>query len=146
MWRSALFVMVIILALAGVGAAAFAADGGRPMRTALTGAAEVPGPGDADGSGRVTLRFNPGREQVCFTLTVEDIAPATAAHVHKAPAGVAGPVFVGLNPPPTDGDSSGCVHLDRDKILAILHDPSEYYVNVHNGEHPAGAVRGQLGR
>src|SRR5688572_17775666 len=39
---------------------ALAADGGRPFTATLTGAAEVPGPGDPDGSGTATLRFNPG--------------------------------------------------------------------------------------
>lgn len=120
--------------------------GGRPLTATLTGAAEVPGPGDPDGSGTALITLNPGQQEVCFELSVSDIAPATAAHIHVAPAGTAGPVVVPLAAP-TDGTSKGCVQdVDRDLIRAILHDPEQYYVNVHNAEFPPGAVRGQLSK
>ena len=142
--------LVLIVLVAAIGAAfalaAQAAGGGRPFDTALTGAAEVPGPGDPDGSGEVVLTLNPGLGQVCFQLTVSDIAPATAAHIHEAPVGVAGPVVVGLTPPPTGGSSSGCVSADREEIKEIIQHPEEYYVNVHNADFPSGAVRGQLSK
>jgi hypothetical protein len=131
--------------MAGFAAAQWADDGGRPLSTALTGAEEVPGPGDPDGSGEAVLTLNHGQGQVCFQLNVSDIAPATAAHIHVGPEGVAGPVVVGLTPP-TGGSSSGCVTADRDLIKAIIQDPDAYYVNVHNAEFPAGAVRGQLSK
>jgi hypothetical protein len=34
--------------------------------------------------------------------------------------------------------------VDSDLIKAIQANPSNYYVNVHNAEYSAGAVRGQL--
>jgi hypothetical protein len=126
-------------------AVAVAADGGRPLATTMTGAAEVPGPGDPDGSGTASITLNPGQGQVCFELTVSAIATATAAHIHVGPAGVAGPVVVGLAPP-TSGTSSGCVSADPELIKAIIQNPEEYYVNVHNADFPAGAVRGQLSK
>jgi hypothetical protein len=135
-----------VLAL-GAGAAtpvAGAADGGRPLSTALTGAAEVPGPGDPDGSGTASLRLNQGQGEICYRLTVTGIAPALAAHIHLGTATMAGPVVVGLAPP-TSGASSGCVAVDRNLIKAIRKNPDAYYVNVHNAEYPAGALRGQLG-
>ena len=128
-----------------VTAVAVADDGGRPLATTLTGAAEVPGPGDPDGSGTASIRLNPGQGEVCFELTVSSIAPATAAHIHVGPAGVAGPVVVGLAPP-TSGTSSGCVSADPALIKAIIQNPEHYYVNVHNADFPAGAVRGQLSK
>ena len=125
---------------------AAADDGGRPFTVALTGAAERPGPGDPDGSGTATLSLNPGQEEVCFTLTVENIGlPATGAHIHVGDVETFGPVVVGLTPPDATGTSSGCVTADRDLLRSILRDPDGYYVNVHTSAFPAGAVRGQLG-
>ncbi len=117
---------------------------GRPLNTALTGAAEAPSPGDPDGSGTAALRVNPGTGVICYTLTVTDIEPATAAHIHEAPAGTAGPVVQGLDAP-ADGRSSNCVTVARTLARDIVANPADYYVNVHNAEYPAGAVRGQLG-
>jgi hypothetical protein len=120
-----------------------AAEGsGRPFTTALTGAAEVPRPGDPDGTGTARLRVNPGTGSICVVLSVADIAPATAAHVHEAPAGVAGPVVLPLAAP-SDGSSSTCV-VNRALAQEINKDPAGYYVNVHNSEFPGGALRGQL--
>jgi hypothetical protein len=121
-------------------------NGGRPFSTELSGAAEVPGPGDPDGSGTASLRFNPGQGEVCFELTVSNIAfPATGAPIHVGSATESGDVVVPLDPAPgASGSSSGCVSADRALIEAILQNPEGYYVNVHNEEFPGGAVRGQL--
>jgi hypothetical protein len=118
-------------------------NGGRPLSTTLTGAAEVPGPGDPDGSGTANLRVNPGQGCISYDLAVEGIAPATAAHIHVGDADVAGPVVVPLVPP-TDGSSSGTVPVDRALAKDIVQNPDNYYVNVHNAVFPAGALRGQL--
>lgn len=82
---------------------------------------------------------------MCFELTVSDIAPATAAHIHKAPADQAGPVVVTLTPP-TDGSSKDCVDADAELIKDIRQNPGNYYINVHTQDFPAGAVRGQLSK
>ena len=117
-----------------------------PLRltATLNGANEVPGPGDADGVGTATIRVNPGREQVCYIISVTGIAPATMAHIHEAVAGSSGPVVVSLAVP-TSGTSQGCVTISRELAKEIIQDPSEYYVNVHNAEFRPGAVCGQLG-
>lgn len=132
---------VVLLAVAMTAVVANA--GGRALSTTLTGAAESPGPGDPDGSGQATLTLNPGQGEICYELSVTGIAPATAAHIHVGPPGQAGPVVVPLVPP-TSGASSGCATADRDLIKAIMKNPELYYVNVHNAQFPAGAVRGQL--
>ncbi len=139
----ALLALALVGALLAVSAAAVSA-GGRPLATTLNGAEEVPGPGDADGTGSASITVNPGLGQVCFTLSVSNIATAAAAHIHEAPAGVAGPVVVGLDAP-SSGSSSGCKTVSRELAKDIIQNPSDYYVNVHNAEFPGGAVRGQLG-
>lgn len=140
-----LMVLVFVpLVLGGWVQAVSAAEGGRPLSTILTGAAEVPGPGDPDGSGTAALTVNPGTGQVCWTLTVDSIAQSVAAHIHVGTADVAGPVVVPLAPP-SSGTSSGCADVERELALAIVQKPGNYYVNVHNSEYPAGALRGQLG-
>ena len=129
-----------------VATAPVAVANGRPLKAQLTGAAEVPGPGDPDGSGIARLRLNQGRGRVCYTIRVEDITlPATGAHIHRGDATVAGPVEVALGAPDETGESQGCVTgVARSLIKEIRKNRSEFYVNVHTTDYPAGAVRGQL--
>ena len=118
--------------------------GGLPKFTAsLSGAQEVPGPGDPDGTGSAMVWLNPDQNRVCYTLSVSNIAPATLAHIHRGALGVAGPVVVTLVAP-TNGASSGCTTATAALIEEIRSNPSGFYVNVHNTPFPGGAVRGQL--
>ena len=120
--------------------------GGAKFSTALTGAAEVPGPGDPDGSGTAAITLNVGQSEVCFGIVVSGITlPAIGAHIHAAPVGSPGPVVVALTPPDGNGVSSGCVTVDRELVKQILKSPEQYYVNVHTSDYPGGALRGQLG-
>jgi hypothetical protein len=59
------FTLALLAALFGA-AYLSADDSGRPFSTALTGAAEVPGPGDPDGSGQARIRLNSGQGEVCY--------------------------------------------------------------------------------
>ena len=125
--------------------AAFAPPLGTTVMVALTGAAEGPGLADPDGSGSAELLIDPSRGRLCYILAVEGISPARLSHIHKSPVGEAGgPIVVHLEPP-TDGESEDCMALDPAVARSLLRNPADYYVNVHNPEHPGGAVRGQLG-
>jgi hypothetical protein len=126
-------------------AATAMATGGRPYMTGLEGEQERPVIGDLDGTGHAWIEVNAGLREVCYELHVSGIAPAVAAHIHRAPAGQPGPVVVPLAAP-SGGMSSGCVVISRDLALELLRDPSAFYVNVHNAEFPGGALRGQLSR
>ena len=118
-------------------------EGGRKLMTSLSGATEVPGPGDVDGTGMFNAKVNPGQTKVCYTLSVAKIATATMAHIHRGAAGVAGPVVVALKAP-ASGKSSACAMVTRELAKELLTNPAGFYVNVHNAAFPAGAVRGQL--
>lgn len=115
------------------------------------GAAEVPDPGDPDGSGGARVTINVKKEKVCFAIVVQDITlPAAAAHIHTGEAGVAGDIVVTLVPPSEIpgtgiGLSFGCVGNQSKPLLRdIKNNPDQFYVNVHTSDFPGGAVRGQL--
>lgn len=144
--KTTLFGLMALAAAAALAAPAIAEDGGRPLSAHLTGAAEKPNPGDPDGAGHATFKVNVGQTQVCYDLMVEKIASATMAHIHKAPATAAGPPVMTLQTPGADGKSKGCATADAAVVKDILQNPDAYYVNVHNAEFPAGAVRGQLSK
>jgi hypothetical protein len=144
-FRTVLYMVGIALTWVVLASTPSLAAGGRPLSTVLTGAAEVPGPGDPDGRGTARLTLNQGQGEICYRLTVSGIAPATAAHIHVGSVEEAGPVVVPLAPP-TDGSSSACASVDAGLIKAIRQHPENYYVNVHNADFPAGAIRGQLSK
>jgi hypothetical protein len=121
-------------------------EGGRKLQTSMSGAEEVPGPGDPDGSGSATISVNPGQSTVQFHLQVSNIDRSTAAHIHEGSPQVAGPVVVTLTPPDSSGQSIGTVKVDSRLASSIAKNPGAYYVNVHNAAFPSGAVRGQLGK
>jgi hypothetical protein len=119
-------------------------DSGRPLSAMLSGSAEVGG-GDPDGTGQASFRLNQGQGQICYEVSVNDIATPTAAHIHRGAEGVDGPPVVTLDPP-NGGSASGCETVDADLIMEIRQNPENFYVNVHNDEFPGGAVRGQLSK
>jgi hypothetical protein len=113
------------------------------LSTTMTGAQEAPTAGDPDGRGTATILLLPDGRTLCYVLTAMGIEPATAAHIHRAPPGVAGPIVVPLSPP-TVGIAGGCTEIAPALHQAIRTNPSAYYVNVHNQPFPGGAIRGQL--
>ena len=149
MRRRVLFLAATLgmVAMLAVGAPAYGE--GRSFATTLTGAAEVPGPGDADASGTAFITLNQGQGEVCFDLSWTGIdGTVTAAHIHIGSATEAGDVVVPLF---TDAALSGtdtasdCVSgVSKELIKAIRQNPENYYVNIHSSVFPAGAIRGQL--
>jgi hypothetical protein len=115
------------------------------LYTILRGAAEVPGPGDADGIGSAVIVLKTDSLEVCWILLVRKITlPATAAHIHVGATDVAGTVVVGLSAPNARGLAVGCAVVDEVLFNELVNTPEAYYVNVHTSDFPAGAVRGQL--
>jgi hypothetical protein len=103
--------------------------------------------GDPDGTGSGTFTLNTVSGEMCYTLAVSEIAlPASGAHIHTGAAGTNGPILINLNAPDASGRSSGCIALGADVVNALAGNPAGFYLNIHNAEYPAGAVRGQLSR
>ena len=125
------------------GAATAGPNSGKSLKTDMTGGAERPGPGDPDGSGNARFNVHHSKNRICYELKVEDIAPATVAHIHKAGVDAPGPIVVHLVAP-TNGKSAACADVTAELARAIHQNPEDYYVNVHNADFPPGAVRGQL--
>ena len=115
------------------------------LALALTGAVEVPGPGDLDAAGTAVVVLVDERGEVCVEIAVDGLDQPTAAHLHEAVAGSAGDVVLGL-PAPSDGQGSvdACVSAAADVLDRLRGDPTGFYVNVHSAAFPDGALRGQL--
>lgn len=126
---------ILLLLLATVPATAFA----QSFSAQLTGAAEVPGPGDTDGTGFAVVTIT--GTTLRYTVWTQNIAPATAAHIHIGGPSVAGPIVVNFD---VNTLFSGTTTITADLAAQISANPSGYYVNVHNAEFTGGAVRGQL--
>lgn len=141
--------LAVVVASLGVMllATSVAANHFATFTTSLSGAEEVPGLGDPNGKGWASLDvYDAGL--VCYTLKVQAVETPTAAHIHEAPAGMAGPVVVDLRIDLAESRGnrlSYCVNAPEDVAADIRANPSDYYVNVHNATYPAGAIRGQLG-
>jgi len=114
------------------------------LNVSMTGIQEVPGPGDADGNGTAEIRVTASDGQVCWDLYSRGIDAATAAHIHRGAAGTAGPPVATLTAPDAAGRSQGCAPVDAMVAREMALRSHEYYLNVHTGAYPAGAIRGQL--
>lgn len=109
----------------------------------LRGTNEVPR-ADLDGYGSFSA-VTPGGNRLCYGYAVANIAKPTQAHIHRGGAGVNGPVVIPLRVPPgSPGTVSGCLTVASTLITQIRANPGAFYVNVHNGPYPGGAIRGQL--
>ncbi|HEV7766796.1 MAG TPA: CHRD domain-containing protein [Thermoanaerobaculia bacterium] len=132
MKRTAILLLLLALVPLAASAQSFSAQ--------LTGAAEVPGPGDTDGSGLAVVTIS--GTTINYTVFHQNIATPTAAHIHRGASGVSGDVVVDFNAATlTNGTVSG---VSQTLINEIVANPAGFYVNVHNAEFTGGAIRGQL--
>ncbi|MGZ4317451.1 MAG: CHRD domain-containing protein [Gaiellaceae bacterium] len=129
---------------------------GGAIRGQLTGTSEssfgwvvalnLVGTSEPNAKGTAVVRLRKDAGLVCYRLHAESITlPAVAAHIHRGAAGVNGPVVIPFQAPGATGNSDGCVTAAGSLIDEITAGPAGFYVNVHTTEHPAGAIRAQLG-
>ncbi len=139
---------LLAVAVAGISAVAGPVDAQTQWFSAqLQGANEVGNAGDSDGWGVGVVGI--GSDSVAYYIWVTDIAAPTAAHIHSGPAGVNGGIAVDFEVVFSEsGDGSyvafGEASADSGTLASLRANPSAFYFNVHNSDHPAGAVRGQV--
>ena len=141
--RSPLRRAVLLGALAplALSAVAVAPADGAPDRLALRELhATLKPSGDPDGSGHADLRLNRSRHKVCADVTWQNIAAPDSAHIHRRSDTS---IVLDISSAVTGG--SHCVSGVSGRLIdRLLAHPRRYYVNVHNSEHPAGAIQGTL--
>lgn len=137
--------MLRILSLVGLTASALSAQAFLwTIDADLSGLNEVP-PNASPATGMSTGTY----DDVTGLLTLHTmasgfVAPITAAHIHRAPAGVNGPVIV-----PLSGATGGTSYMSNDTPTLSVSDgglllTGGLYVNIHSSTFPGGEVRGQL--
>jgi hypothetical protein len=142
-------IAAVVLLVTLTAGAALAARPVFVFQTVMTGAAEVPGPGDSDAIGHATVMIRPADDSVCWVLSWNRIdGTVVAAHIHgpATDAQFAPPIvtfFQGVPHGGTDTDR-GCT-TSAAWADAIAADPGLFYVNVHSApDFGPGAIRGQL--
>ena len=140
-----LLTAVAVFATAGVllVSPASAGDNG-PLRLGahMTGAREVPGPGDPDGRGRAQMKVNVAEELFCYQLDLIGLSEVVGGHIHIGQVEESGPIVIDLQLPENGLD--GCVHAGRATLVNIARNPQGFYINIHTTEFPNGAIRDQL--
>jgi hypothetical protein len=130
--------------------------------THASGAEEVPAV-NTRAQGQLKLQLSKDGESLSYKLIVANIHNVTQAHLHKAPAGVNGPVVAWLYPsaPPAQlipGRTQGVLaegeitsaslvgQLAGQPLSALIEEivAGNIYVNVHTSQFPPGEVRGQV--
>ncbi len=110
---------------------------------ALSSANEVPA-GTSVATGQALLRLTSDKKAyVKVTVTgVETGDTLTAAHIHKAAAGVNGPIILGFYSSAADFGTVKVLPVD-DALFASLKTDA-IYVNAHSKTKPGGLIRGQI--
>ena len=120
-------------------------EGATQLKATLSGSAEVPTPGDPDGTGTATFNLDVSKTEVCYDVRVQRIDRPTGMHIHEAEVGKAGGIVVPLTTPTgTDTTTTGCANIDATLLGRMAARPGDFYVNVHTDTYPQGALRGQL--
>ncbi len=120
---------------------AASAELGNAFAASLSGAQETP-PVTTAAQGSGTVVFNASTREITATVTTVNIV-GTAAHIHQAPPGTAGPIVFPLS---ETGAGSGIwttkVTLTEQQATTLR--AGDFYFNVHSAAFPNGEIRGQI--
>ena len=141
--RKRLVATAIVVALTlTLGGIALAAKPSTQLKATLNIGQEVPKPLVKATGGTGTFTGTLIGSKLTWTLTFQKLTgPASAAHIHLARPGKAGPVAVPLCGPCTSG-ASGTATLSAAQVAAVVGGGA--YVNVHTAKNPNGEIRGQI--
>jgi hypothetical protein len=108
----------------------------------MIGANEVPA-ASSPGYGFARFTFNDQTRELTYAVWMSGLSPnqVTASHIHRAPAGTAGPAIYTLAAEPFTS-ISGSVTLTEADVSDLR--AGNLYVNIHSTTNPAGFARGQL--
>lgn len=133
--------VVVLLAWAGV-----SYGQNQTFNVTLRGSEEVTAiGGDPDGFGSGLVTLNGATNTVTWNIQYGNLDPLTDAHIHIGGLGQGGNVVIPFGIGNTSGlpnTLSGSV-VDPD-VDAVLANPTGFYVNLHTGPYPQGAIRGQV--
>lgn len=100
---------------------------------------EVP-PNNSPATGTIVGTYDDVSNQLDITIQFQNLTSTqTAAHIHKAPIGVNGPVVFNIG---VGNPKQLVVTLDASQETDLL--TGQYYVNVHTQNNPGGEIRGQI--
>ncbi len=136
---------ILIAFVLGTVMAAGVASAQTTFQAVLQGINEVP-PNGSPASGFGTVVLNAAQTQI----TVDEnwsglVAPASASHIHTAPAGVNGPVtfpFSGVPAATAGAIPTQVFAITAGQVASLF--AGNMYMNVHDGAFPGGEIRGQL--
>jgi len=114
--------------------------------------------GDPDGKGKgYVFGVDGDPTTLCYNVIVNKIqlvpvGEGMMAHIHEGARDTNGPVVAALAGPEdtnaadclTEGEMGKFPTGEAGIVQRILQNPEDFYINVHNPEFPAGAIRGQL--
>jgi len=104
----ALAAATFALVVAGLASGELGPKYGKGATATLNGTVEVPA-GDPDATGTAEIRLDTAQGLVCFDVSIANVdTPLAAAHIHKAPVGVAGPVVIPIATPAGPAGGCGC--------------------------------------
>ena len=131
------------------GQLAFANGGPITYAAELRPGNEVP-PANSTAFGSAFVTYDPVNLNVAWEVNTSGIGNATLSHIHRAPAGVNGPIiidFATAASPLINGRTSGTrsvSNLSSADQTNLSTTPAGFYVNVHSTAFPGGEIRGQL--
>jgi hypothetical protein len=129
-----------LLGFLGIAAPAQGAET-KNLTAAMTAAEETPpGPEGATGTGKFSIDM--AASTFCYELTwSKETGEPNAGHIHRGKKGLQGPTVINFTLPDKPKD---CVKSDAALLKEIAAGPDGFYVNLHTGMYPTGAIRGQL--